>query len=237
MENPNVNYSTSVFEKNQQNEIRDGGGETNGATTSTFKQPPTSKPYLDSYLRPSNPRLKPQQSKWWRNQHLYRYRVPADGLIPNNFRNVGNHVIRNLYETPSTSGSQNTNNNESEDLTKTLEAKIQNIQSSPQVQNFSESSRSSIRSLLESLSTNKSSYDYGENLNRYFKYCVTFTSFLFFPLADNLATLRLWDQSDGREPSEEIDNISLSSLLGYLDSFYDKNQDNNGTLEKDHKQI
>lgn len=165
MENPN--YSLSVSEKNQQNEIRDGGGESSGATTSTFKQPPTSKPYFDSYLRPSNPRLKPHQSKWWRNQHLYRYRVPADGLIPNNFRNVGNHVIRNLYETPSTSSSPSTNNNESDELTKTLEDKIQNIQSSPQIQNFSESSRSSIRSLLESLSTNKSSYDYGKFLRKY----------------------------------------------------------------------
>lgn len=162
MENPNVNYAMSVYDKNNQNEIRDGGGETSGPSMNTFKQPSTSKPYLDSYLRPSNPRLKPHQSKWWRNQQPYRYRVPADGLIPNNLRNVGNHVIRNLYETPSTSSSPCTNNNNSDELTKTLEDKIQNIQSSPQIQNFSESSRSSIRSLLESLSTNKSNYDYGE---------------------------------------------------------------------------
>lgn len=162
MENPNVSFTMNVSEKSQQNEIKDGGGEAGGSTTCTFKQPPTSKSYFDSYLRPSNPRLKPHQSKWWRNQQLYRYRVPADGLMPNNFRNVGNHVIRNLYETPSTSSSQSTNNNEPDELTRTLEDKIQNIQSSPQIQNFSESSRSSIRSLLESLSSNKSNYDYGE---------------------------------------------------------------------------
>lgn len=47
-------------------------------------------------------------------------------------------------------------------------------------------------------------------------------------LTDNLATLRLWDQTNGKEPSDEIDNISLSSLLGYLDSFYDnKSLENN----------
>lgn len=163
MENPNTNYTSSFCDKNLQNEIRDGGGvEACVASTSTFKQPTTSKPYFDSYLRPSNPRLKPHQSKWWRNQQLYRYRVPADGLVPNNFRNVGNHVIRNLYETPSTPGSPSTSSNGTDELSKTLEDKIQNIQSSPQIQNISESSRSSIRSLLESLTSNKSNYDYGE---------------------------------------------------------------------------
>lgn len=164
MENPNASFMTNISEKSLQNEIRDGGGEAGCSSSSTFKQPPLQKPYFDSYLRPSNPRLKPHQSKWWRNQQLYRYRVPSDGLTSNNFRNVGNHVIRNLYEIPSTSSSPSSNNNnEPDELTKTLEDKIQNIQSSPQIQNFSESSRSSIRSLLESLSSNKSNYDYGES--------------------------------------------------------------------------
>lgn len=145
--------------------------------SSTFKQPSISKPYFDPYVRPllnMNPRLKPHQSKWWRNQQLYRYRMPTDGLIPNNFKNnAGNHVIRNLYETPpSTSHSSSGNGENSDDLTRTLEDKIQNLTSknsnwdadSPYIQNFSESSRSSIRSLLETLSSSKSSYDYGENL-------------------------------------------------------------------------
>lgn len=169
IENPIACHSS---EKSHSVDIKEGGGiggvsEIVGGSVSTFKQPPASKTYFDPYNRPLlNPRLKPHQSKWWRNQQLYRYRMPTDGLIPSNIKNnVGNHVIRNLYETPSTShNSGSGSTDESDELTRTLEDKIQNLTNpnSPYIQNFSESSRSSIRSLLETLSSNKSNYDYGE---------------------------------------------------------------------------
>lgn len=169
IENPIACHSS---EKSHSVDVKEGGvSETIGGSVSTFKQPPTSKTYFDPYVRPLlNPRLKPHQSKWWRNQQLYRYRMPTDGLIPNNIKNnVGNHVIRNLYETPPStshnSGSASSEiTDEPDELTRTLEDKIQNLTNpnSPYIQNFSESSRSSIRSLLETLSSNKSNYDYGE---------------------------------------------------------------------------
>lgn len=163
------------FERNLSGDSKEMGNGESGGGASTFKQPPINKSFFDAYVRPPlnlNPRLKPHQSKWWRN----RYRIPSDNLIPNNFKNnVGNHVIRNLYETPSTSHNSTSGNSEMIDgpneLTRTLEDKIQNLtrqnsnwadSDSPHIQNFSESSRSSIRSLLESLSTNKSNYDYGK---------------------------------------------------------------------------
>ncbi|XP_070501757.1 protein cramped isoform X1 [Chironomus tepperi] len=171
-----------------------------GESSNTFKTPS-----FDTFMRPNmNPRLKPHQSKWWRNQH-YRYR--PDSINGNYFKNNNNnhnHVVRNLYQTPTTQLNdlqKSTTDEESrsspvDEVTKILEDKIQFMSSKQsQVQNFSESSRSSIKSLLETLSgsSNRTNYDY--------------------------ADLRFWDHENERV-SEDFDNISLSSLLGHLDSFY-----------------
>lgn len=139
--------------------------------SSTFKHPS-----FETFIRPNvnPPRLKPHQSsRWWRNQQYNRYRT--DGSISNYFKHVGNqnHVVRNLYQMPSTSQTDveilnqnnDTNQKYSDEVTKILEDKIQNLsKQTPTVQNFSESSRSSIKSLLESLSgsSNRSNYEYGK---------------------------------------------------------------------------
>jgi hypothetical protein len=188
--------SSRVFEKNfiDLKEIGDNG---------MFKHP------NNFHSIPNmNPRLKPHQ---WRS-HQYRYR--PDG-IGDYFKNVSNHnhVVKNLYQTPSTSKQEieksesddtcNSTQKHSDEVTKILEDKIQNLSKQPQFQCFSESSRSSIKSLLESLSVNSnkaSSYE------------------------DNLASLRFWDNIHDKH-SDDIDNISLSSLLGHLDSLNSTTKD------------
>lgn len=150
-------------------------------SSSTFKHPS-----FDTLMRPNmNPRLKPHQSKWWRNQH-YRFRTDrTDSINGHYFKNNNNnhnHVVRNLYQTPTaqTNNSQKSSTDEefrsspvdspfelpkySDEVTKILEDKIQYLSKQTQVQNFSDSSRSSIKSLLETLSgsSNRTNYDYGE---------------------------------------------------------------------------
>jgi hypothetical protein len=141
-----------------------------GESSNAFKTPS-----FDTFMRPNmNPRLKPHQSKWWRNQH-YRYR--PDSMNGNYFKNNNNnqnHVVRNLYQTPTTQLNNlqtSTTDEESrsspvDEVTKILEDKIQFMSKQSQVQNFSESSRSSIKSLLETLSgsSNRTNYDYGKYL-------------------------------------------------------------------------
>lgn len=169
-----------------------------------FRHPST----FENYLRPNmNPRLKPNS---WRSHH-YRYR--SDGVVGDFMKNNNNqnHVVRNLYQTPSTSKEESKPEDDSnkcemevsyglqkysDEVTKILEDKIQNLSKQPHVQNFSESSRSSIKSLLETLSSSSSKATY----------------------EDNLASLRFWDNI--QDKADDIDNISLSSLLGHLDSFY-----------------
>ncbi|KAG5683332.1 hypothetical protein PVAND_012618 [Polypedilum vanderplanki] len=184
--------SSRVFEKNfiDLKEIGDNG---------VFRHP------NNFHSAPNmNPRLKPHQ---WRS-HQYRYR--PDG-IGDYFKNASNqnHVVKNLYQTPSTSSKQEVEEKNEDDncsstqkysdeVTKILEDKIQNISKQPHFQCFSESSRSSIKSLLESLSVNSSK---------------TSSSY-----EDNLASLRFWDNIHDRHSEVDIDNISLSSLLGHLDS-------------------
>lgn len=137
------------------------------SSSSTFKHPS-----LDTFIRPNmNPRLKPHQSKWWRNQH-YRYR--SENMNGNLFKNNNNHnhVVRNLYQTPTAEATnlqksdEELTNSPVDEVTKVIEDKIQYLSKQSQVQNFSESSRSSIKSLLETLSgsTNRTNYDYGKIL-------------------------------------------------------------------------
>jgi hypothetical protein len=175
MEDTTTSTNSNIsFNRNNEKSLLNDGKEV--IENGTFKLPS-----CDNHLRPNmNPRLK----RWWRNQQVNRYR--SDGLVPNhsnNNINNQNNVVRNLYQTPSTSHSNehqisgrefllseasNSGQKYSDEVTKILEDKIQNLSkpgssNSSAVQNFSESSRSSIKSLLESLSSssNRSRIDQG----------------------------------------------------------------------------
>ena len=118
-----------------------------------FKQPigpRTSFEVLNRTVLNMNPRIKAHQTRW-RQQH--RPRVVANNLAAGV---SGNHVIRDLYQTPPSveSPPNKKEGDKDEEVMKIIEDKIQNISGSMNLSNFPENSRSSMRSLLECFSTN-----------------------------------------------------------------------------------
>lgn len=126
---------------------------TNDSSDALFKQPVGPRTSFDALNRTvlnMNPRIKAHQSRWWQ-QHRPR---PLGNQIVAGVS--ANHVIRDLYQTPPSVESQ-TNKKQSdkdEEVTKIIEDKIQNISGTMTANNYSENSRSSMRSLLECFSSN-----------------------------------------------------------------------------------
>lgn len=112
-----------------------------------------------------NPGIKSNQLRWWK-QHR-----PRQALGNQLMAGVsGNHVIRDLYQTPppiesqsnkkpcdkedeSVSHANNKPTNRDDEVTKIIEAKIQNISGNVDLNLFSDNTRSSMRSILENLMT------------------------------------------------------------------------------------
>lgn len=110
---------------------------------SIFKQP--TGPRMDTFSR-LNPRVKAAR---WRPQPV---RPLANQFMAGA---SGNHVVRDLYQTPATVENQMSKNQIEKDkeVTKILEEKIQDYSGKARANGFSESSRSSMRSLLDCFST------------------------------------------------------------------------------------
>jgi hypothetical protein len=126
-----------------------------------FKTPVGPRNGFDAFNRAMNPRysasIKAPQSRWRTNLHRPR---PVEGQVLPSVS--GNHVVRDLYQTPAQAESHTNKESEQlpptskdDEITRILEDKIQNIAgsraSAPNM--FHESSRSSMRSLLDCFSS------------------------------------------------------------------------------------
>lgn len=119
---------------------------------SLFKAPaPGPRNSFDALNRSMNTRAKAPQSRWRQN---HRARPMTSQLMT---AAIGNHTIREVYQTPpvvESSSSQN-QSDKYDEVTKILEEKIQDYSGKAKANEFSENSRSSMRSLLDCFSSNK----------------------------------------------------------------------------------
>lgn len=117
-----------------------------------FKAPhPGPRNSFDALNRSMNTRAKAPQSRWRQN---HRARPLASQMMAGAF---SNHTVREVYQTPPVAESLLSKNQDEkyDEVTKILEEKIQDYSGKAKVNQFSESSRSSMRSLLDCFSSNK----------------------------------------------------------------------------------
>lgn len=173
--------------------ICDKKSKSNDSSNDVFKQPPVPRNNTEINVRPNITLNQPRfnQSRWWRQRNATQQRsrqntVHCQDLVP-----PSNHFVRQLYHTPatpqvdvpvlpkkdSTTPKEDLNSLIEEKILKLSQMKQENRSSGPtskfnilepstsKVQNVNESSRSSIKSLLECFNVVETNYNHNSELS------------------------------------------------------------------------
>ena len=166
--------------------------QSNDSSNDVFKQPPAPRNNTEINVRPNITLNQPRfnQSRWWRQRNATQQRSRQSTVHCQDLVTPSNHFVRQLYHTPATPQvdvpvlTKKDSTTPKEDLNSLIEEKIlklsklkqENLSSAPskfnilgpstsKVQNVNESSRSSIKSLLECFNVVDSNFNHNSELS------------------------------------------------------------------------